>query len=309
MQSYGNFEQDAQILRKSMKGLGTDEDTIISLTSSRSNAQRQTIRLTYKSAFGRDLLEDFEDELGGDFRKVVKGMWMSPVEYDVEEIRNAVQGVGTNEDTLSEMLGTRRVGRIRDIIKVYQQKYNEKLEDRILDETSGDYQKLLVSLLSCNRDESNNVDQNLVNQDAKDLYDAGEGKWGTNESVFIRIFGLRNVPHLTELNKVYYITHKKTLNEVVESEFSGDMKILLQTIIHSHLNPADYFATRIYNACKVLGTNDSVLIRTLIITDECLLSHIKDLYPKKYGMTLLAQVEDETSGDYKKMLLGLINSP
>jgi hypothetical protein len=234
---------------------------------------------------------------------------MSPLEYDVTEIRNAVEGAGTDEDTLSEILGSRKVGRIRDIIKLYYEKYGEKLEERVIDETSGDYQKLLVSILTCGRDESTLVNQSQVNKDVKDLYDAGEGKWGTNESVFIRVFGLRSSTQLAAINTTYLNTYKSSLFDVVDSEFSGDVKVLLQTILHAHINPADYFASRIYKACKGLGTNDSLLIRSLIVTDECLLAEIKSIYPKKYGMTLEAQVEDETSGDYKRMLIALINSP
>jgi len=82
----------------------------------------------------------------------------------------------------------------------------------------------------------------------------------------------------------------------------------LQTILHSHINPADYYAARIYKACKGWGTNDSMLIRALIVMDEVYMEEIKKIYKSKFGMTLAEQINDETSGDYKKMLLLLINS-
>lgn len=307
MQS-GNFDNDAKALREAMRGLGTDEDSIINITGTRSNADRQKIRLAYKSAYGRDLIDDLNDELSGDFKKVVVGMYMSPVEYDVKEIYTACKGAGTDEDALTEIIGSRSNYRLKQIKQLYKEKHTEGLESRINDETSGDYRKLLISLLQCNRDENTNVNPALVEQDVKDLYNAGEGKWGTDEEVFNRIFALRNSYHLREMNQLYMKQRGKSLMDVVESEFSGDVKVLLKTILHAHINPADYYANRIYKACKGWGTNDSMLIRALITMDEVYMPEIKKIYQSKFGMTLQEQIDDETSGDYKKMLLLLVNS-
>ena len=126
---------------------------------------------------------------------------------------------------------------------------------------------------------------------------------GTDEEKFIGIFAKRSSAHLAALNQAYLLKHKKNLLDIVDSEFSGDIKVLLKTILHSHINPVDYFATRIYNACKGFGTNDQMLIRILITMDEAYMEEIKKLYIVKYKMTLEMQIADETSGDYKKMLI------
>lgn len=147
MQNF-NYSDDAKSLREAIKGLGTDEDTIIQITGTRSNKDRQGIRLAYKSAYGRDLLEDFRDDLSGDILKVIVGMYMSPVEYDVSEIYDAVKGIGTDEDVLSEIIGSRSNFRLREIKKFYKEKYGESLDERIEDETGGDYKTLLSKELN-----------------------------------------------------------------------------------------------------------------------------------------------------------------
>jgi hypothetical protein len=65
--------------------------------------------------------------------------------------------------------------------------FNRTLEKDIVGDTSGYLKKLLVALLQGHRPESNEVNQDEAESDAKALYEAGEKKWGTDESKFIEI--------------------------------------------------------------------------------------------------------------------------
>lgn len=60
-----------------------------------------------------------------------------------------------------------------------------------MSDTSGSYKKILNSLLVASRPEKNEVDMNLVREDADELIKAGIKKWGTDESKFNSIFGTR----------------------------------------------------------------------------------------------------------------------
>lgn len=304
----GDYEADAIALKDAMKGAGTDEDVIIELTAKRSNYERSEIRNAYKASFGKDLLDDLRDEIGGNFGNVVVSMYMTPVEYDTTELRKAMEGSGTEEGVLSEIVGSRSNYRLEEIKSLYKVKYDEDLEERIQGEVSGDYGNLLVALLQCQRDDNTDVDEEAVQEDVNALYDAGEGKWGTDEETFVRIFARRNSHHLRRLNELYIEQKETPLLDVVESEFGGDIQILLRTVLHAHINPADYYATRLYKACKGFGTDEEIVTRSLVVMDEIFLPQVKEIFETKYEISLRDMIDSECSGDYKRMLMALMDS-
>ncbi len=299
------FEQDAKTLRGAMKGLGTDEETIINVIGNRNNAQRMEIMLFYKTCFGRDLIEDLKDELGGYFETVAVNMFRTPVEFDAHQLRKAMKGGGTNEEALIEILGSRSNSRIKAVKEEFKKIYDRDLEADIMDETSGDLKRLLVSILQCNRSEDAYADPNQAQKDAQDLYEAGEAKWGTDESVFNRIFSLRSPAELVAMAIAYQNLTGKSVLDSIESEFSGDTKELLKTIAQAMIYPSQFFASRIRKACKGWGTDDGTLVRILISRDEIDLPQIKAHFQNMYGESLEDEIKDECSGDYQKILLAI----
>ena len=309
MLSKEQHQKDAEVLRKAMKGWGTDEGPIIEITANRSNADRQQILKEYKTMYGRDAIEDLDSELGGDLGRTIQAMYKTPVDYDCSELRNAMKGMGTDEDTLIEIIGSRGNSQLKAIIARYKELYNKDLEKVVSSETSGALRKLLVSLLQCNRNDNHNIDEFALDKDVQALYDAGEGQWGTDESMFNRIFTTKSGRELYYINEAYIKLTGKSLFKIIEKEFSGDLQILLKTVLLAQANPPEYFADRIRKACKGMGTNDKLLIRILVTRDEIDLADINKVYIAKYHKTLVEQVKDECSGDYKKLLVALIKSP
>uniref|UniRef100_A0A8D2INL7 Annexin n=1 Tax=Varanus komodoensis TaxID=61221 RepID=A0A8D2INL7_VARKO len=300
-----NADADAQKLRQAMKGLGTDEDAIIEVLVNRNLAQRQEIKIRYKSTIGRDLISDLKSELSGNFEKVIIGL-MTPVTlYDVEELHRAIKGAGTDEGCLIEILASRTNEEIRRINETYRQQYGSSLEDDIVSDTSSMFRRVLVSLSTGNRDESHHVNEGQVQQDAQALYEAGEKRWGTDEAQFMGILCTRNRHHLLRVFDEYKSISGKDIMESIKSEMSGDLEDALLAIVKCMRSKSGYFAERLYKSMKGFGTDDATLIRIMVSRCEIDMIDIKAEFKRMYGKSLYSFIKGDTSGDYRKVLLVL----
>ena len=297
-----NPEKDCEILRKAMKGLGTDEDTIIKLVCNRTNHERQEIVKYYATAYGKDLIKELKSELSGKLEDIVLGMFQTPAEYDATCLYKAMKGLGTDESVLIEIIGTRVNWQIKQIKEAFTKLYKKDLIKWVDSETSGSFKKLLISLLQGNRSENQNPDPSMMANDAQALYRAGAGRWGTDEAMFNKIFALRSAAEIRMISQYYEQQSGKSLLKAVDSEFSGDIKTLLYTVVQGLLNPSEYFATRVHSAISGLGTNDKKLMRVLISRDEVDMPQIKAEYQRLYGRDMMGDIRSDTSGDYKKIL-------
>ena len=302
-----NPEEDCKILREAVHGFGTDNRSIINIIINRNRAQRQEIRRTYKACFGKDLIKRLKEDTSGNFKQIISAMFMSPAEYDAYCLYKAMKGLGTDEGVLIEIIGTRNNQQLREIQDIFEKEYKSSLEKWIKGDTSGNFKLLLIALLQCNRSNNTNPDVNVCQADAQALYNAGEGRWGTDEATFIRIFANRSAAEMACINQCYIKLRGKGLLKAIDKEFSGDIKKLLQTVVGGLLDPAGYFASRVREAVKGLGTNNAKLVRVIVSRYEIDLGYIKDAYQKIYHRDMLYDVRDDTSGYYRDVLTGLIS--
>lgn len=287
-----------------MKGAGTNEATIIEVLAHRTIAQRQLIKQAYKRSVGKDLEDDLRSELTGNFEKVAVGLLMTAPVYDAYELRNAIKGAGTEEACLIDILASRSSAELRALTAAYNKEYGN-LEDDICGDTSGMFKRVLVSLLTAGRDESTKVDEDLAKQDAKEIYEAGEARWGTDEVKFLTVLCVRNRPHLHRVFKEYQTVSGRDIEDSIKREMSGSLEDAFLAIVKAINNKPAFFAERLYKSMKGLGTTDSVLIRTMVSRAEIDMLDIKAEFLKMYGKTLHSFIKGDTSGDYRKILLEL----
>ena len=300
------YLQHVEILRNAFQGAGTNEDAIVQVIASTTNQERAIIRRLYTQRYNEDLINRLKSELSGDFKDSAVGSFMTPTEYDAYCLNGAMKGLGTKEGVLSEIIGSRTPQELQAIKQLYAANYGETLENAVAGDTSGDYQKLLLALLQCQRSQSPQANPTLCAQDAAALYQAGEGKWGTDEATFIRIFATRSPAELALINQYYKQHAGKGLLGAIDSEFSGDTKDLLDTVVRANVDPYGYYAGRIHNSVSGLGTNDSRLIRNVCARHAVDLPYIKQAYIRDYGKDMLQDIRSDTSGHYRQVISSLV---
>ena len=307
MQEMFNPSNDAMVIRqciskpKNMPGL-------INIVTHRSNEQRQYISQEYFRQFKKSLYDDLKSELSGNFEDAVIALFYTPEDYDCYQLRKAMKGLGTNEDTLIEILATRSNERINRIKQRYSEMYNRNLVADVESDTSGFFREILRKLLEANRPNNPYPDEQECSRNAKELYDAGVQKKGKEQLTYLYILTQKSREELAMISKIYYKWYSKTLFQEIESLFSGDARRVLKAIVYALLSPSEYFAYRIHKAIKGLGTNDTILIRVLVSRDEIDINRIKRYYKQLYQKELYEAVKEDVSGDYRTLLLELIGN-
>ena len=302
-----NPSNDAMIIRqciskpKNMAGL-------INIVAHRSNEQRQYISQEYFRQFKKSLYDDLKSELSGNFEDAVIALFYTPEDYDCYQLRKAMKGLGTNEDTLIEILATRSNERINRIKQRYNEMYQRNLVADVDSDTSGFFREILKKLLEANRPNNPYPDEQECSRNAKELYDAGIQKKGKEQLTYLYILTQKSREELAMISKIYYKWYSKTLFQEIESLFSGDARRVLKAIVYALLSPSEYFAYRIHKAIKGLGTNDTILIRVLVSRDEIDINRIKRYYKQLYQKELYEAVKEDVSGDYRTLLLELIGN-
>ncbi|XP_050310406.1 annexin B9-like isoform X2 [Anthonomus grandis grandis] len=297
---------DAEILRKAMKGFGTDEKAIINVLAHRTNAQRLRIDYEFKTMYGKDLVKDLKSETSGNFENLLVAMMTPLPEYYAKELHDAMEGAGTDEDVLIEILCTKSNEEIMVIRDAFRKKYHRSLEEDLMGDTSGTFKRLMVSLCNANRDESMMVNPEAARADAQALLRAGELKLGTDESTFNAILCQRNWAQLQLIFQEYQNLTGHDIEKAIKNEFSGHEEQGFLAVIRSIKNQSAYFAKLLNKSMKGLGTNDRALIRLVVTRCEIDMVEIKREYQANYGESLAEAIKGECSGHYEKCLLHLI---
>ncbi|XP_059411250.1 annexin A2-like isoform X2 [Carassius carassius] len=186
---FPNFrpERDITVLHTALEK--KDVSTIVRILTNRSNAQRRSLAQAYKNFSQKELDASLKKVLSGDLQSLILGLMMIPEQFEAYRLRKAMEGAGTDEETLLEILCTRTPQQLSDIRAAYNQEYKRDLEKDLISETSGDFSKLIVALL-----QKDNGPE-MIDQDTASLSEELKNKKPAAD-IWIKILTTRNPDHL-----------------------------------------------------------------------------------------------------------------
>ncbi|KAL0397620.1 UNVERIFIED_CONTAM: Annexin D3 [Sesamum calycinum] len=148
----------------------------------------------------------------------------SPAE-DCERLKNAFQGLGTDEKAVIRILGRRNAGQRKKIRETYHQLYNKSLIDCLISELSGDFRKavLLWTYDPAERD------ARLANEALK-----SRKKSIIQLQVIVEIACASSPHHLVAVRQAYCSLFNCSLEEDIISNVSPPVQKILVSLVSSY---------------------------------------------------------------------------
>jgi hypothetical protein len=144
-------EKCAKLLHEATERKKVDADVFTKIFTEKSQADFIRIAQLYYKLTKKTILSVVEKEFSGDCKEALIGIiyaMLSPAEYFAKKVYKAVKGLGTDNNTLIRILITRDEKDMPQIKQFFKQLYKKDMIQAIKDDTSGNYQKILIELAS-----------------------------------------------------------------------------------------------------------------------------------------------------------------
>lgn len=315
-----------------MKGFGTDEKALVRVLANKDPLQIDALKAAYSRLFSRSLEKDIKSETSKYFELGLVAIVSGPLLHDVILLHSAMDGPGTKEKVLNDVLLGRSNADIRAIKGAYQRFANRPLESDVKGDLSMKTERHFMIVLGASRaEDSAPVIPQAIDQDVMEIYRATEGKVGTDEMIVCSILSTRNDNQIRAINQAYEQKFRRKLEDVIRKvscilrarhfglcssanrtipiqEFSGHME---EALLYQLRNAVDKFmhaATLLEDAMAGMGTKDQLLVARVIRYhwDRQTMENIKGAYQQRYRRSLASRINGEASGDYGKLILACV---
>lgn len=195
---------------------------------------------------------------------------------------------------------------MRAIKHAYQATFGRSMEADVKGDLSMKTERLFGMVIAANRtEESAPIIPQELDRDCTELHRATEGKVGTDQITVCNIIATRSDGQIRALAHRYQQKYHIALVDVIKKEFSGHMEDALLLMTNRALDRAMTDAVQLEDTMKGVGTKDELLVNRVVRVhwDKAHLDQVRKAYMHQYKRNLIARVKEETSGDFKKLLV------
>ena len=218
-------------------------------------------------------------------------------EPDVSALRDAVEGLGTDEAALIDVLANKTPEQIAELKDRYQAAHGEMLKERIKAETTGlfesaGFRNTLMGLLTPREE-----------QIAFYLEEAFEGWFSNDDWGLISMLVHRTPEEMKEIRNQYMICHGADLIQDIRAKCSGDYEKALVALVAPR---ARTIARGIKAAMSgwISSANKGALI-SLLTHRDAEMKTLRVEFEKEANMSLQSMIKKECSGQFEKALVAL----
>ncbi|XP_072961795.1 annexin D3-like [Typha angustifolia] len=217
----------------------------------------------------------------------------SPTE-DAQTIREAVQGLGTDEKALIQVLGRRTASQRAEIARSYERLYNESLIDRLYSELSGDFGKAMVLWA-----------MDPAARDAKLAHEALHNDGDRRPSVVVEVACASSPDHLIAVRKAYCSLFSSSIEEEIAScsAYEEPLKQFLVRLVSSYRyvgenvddNLARSEAAELCDAIRKKQPLNDEVIRIISSRNKSQLKATFQHYKQDHGKSIDEDIEKHSS--------------
>uniref|UniRef100_A0A4W4EX55 Annexin n=1 Tax=Electrophorus electricus TaxID=8005 RepID=A0A4W4EX55_ELEEL len=262
---------DARQIYAALEKKSTDVMTLVRIITNRTNAQRQSIATAYNNLTQKDLGAALKKALSGPLEELLLALMMTPAGFDASRLRQAMEGLGTDEEALLEVLCTRSPDQLRDITVAYKEG---------------------------KRQPSNPV--------ADSGYQGGKK---SDPAPWIQILTSRTNPLQLSLSALVLSTLEELKGEAVDKtiqkHFSGDLRLGLRILGEKYLTNFTLINNR--NPTQI-NIKNAVVRGILVARSEEDLLWVRVEFRKLANVSLYTTIQKEFKGDLQAALLALCRS-
>ncbi|KDO29631.1 hypothetical protein SPRG_05584 [Saprolegnia parasitica CBS 223.65] len=289
-------------------GAGTNEAKLSTVLGNKSPVERCLVHLRYPELYNKSLLSEMASETSGNYGKLLQLLAQPIEEAEAMILRDATKGAGTTEKLLIPVLSGRSNIELNILKKAFFKLYQTDLVVAINDDVSGDLKTFYLAALNQMSQAYNPSIHTPAKaaEIAETIFKAGEGKWGTDESAFSNAICSIPPQFLAAVDAAYAAKHSHGLVHAIQKEFGGKAEDGLVYHVNIILHPIETIVEQIESTMSGIGT-DEYGLSAAIVRYQHLLSQVKQAYQAKYGKPLRQRIEGETSGDYRALLLTILD--